>query len=167
MHPPGRSGGPVLWRRLARCVLRKAEEKWKAREWRVAFGGKYDNEYVLRGVMWVDHYWLFSEGAHGHEPKPESLRWTSTCKYEDGATLKYGNRGHTWDLHFMEVYDVLDYRFHRDGKGTQWAETTLRNGMGSWWRDGNTYRSKSAPMKTKCHRVVSHVVPTALKGSVG
>ena len=48
--------------------------------------------------MWVDHYWLSSEVYMvidiveelldlGMGPKPESLRWTSTCKYEDGATL--------------------------------------------------------------------------------
>ena len=29
----------------------------------------------------------------------------------------------------MEVFDVLSCRFHRDGKGTQGTEKTLRKGM--------------------------------------
>ena len=56
------------------------------------------------------------------EPKPESLWWTSTHKHEDKRTLCVGDRGKLWDLAFCEVFDVLGYRFHRDGKGFQGAE---------------------------------------------
>ena len=62
----------------------------------------------------------------------------------------------TWDLPFMEVFDVLGFRFRRDGKGMQGTEKTLRTGLGSLWRDGYIHR----------HRVVSHVFSTALHGSV-
>ena len=41
--------------RVAKYVLWKAEERWKAR----GFGGESDNEYVLRSMMWADNYWLF------------------------------------------------------------------------------------------------------------
>ena len=52
---------PVLWRCLAKYVLWKAAEKWKARGWETPFGGKSDNEYVLRGMMWAGNYWLFCD----------------------------------------------------------------------------------------------------------
>ena len=54
-----REGGmeaPVLWERVAKCVLWKAELKWKAKGWRLPFGGEKDDEYVLRGLMWADHH---------------------------------------------------------------------------------------------------------------
>ena len=57
-----RQGGveaPVLWRCLAKYVLRKAAEKWKARGWETPFGGKSDNEYVLHGMMWAGNCWVF------------------------------------------------------------------------------------------------------------
>ena len=38
---------PVFWGRVARYVLWKAEEKWKAGRWRLPFGGKKDNENVM------------------------------------------------------------------------------------------------------------------------
>ena len=53
---------PVLWGRLAKYVSWKAEEKWNARVWwGLDFGGKYDNEYVLRRMLWADNHWLFSD----------------------------------------------------------------------------------------------------------
>ena len=57
-----RQGGveaPVLWERVAKYVLWKAEEKWKARGWELSFGGESDNAYVLRSMMWADNYRLF------------------------------------------------------------------------------------------------------------
>ena len=99
------------------------------------------------------------------EPKPKSQRWTSTNEEEDKLTLKVGGRGKDWDLPFREVFDVLGYRFQRDGTGTQRFEKTLRKGMGSWWRDAKIYPSKSVSLKTKCQRVISHVFSTALKSS--
>ena len=50
----------------------------------------------------------------------------STYKTEDRATLKVGNR-----VLFKEVFEVLEYGFHRDGKkGAQGADRTLCKGMG-------------------------------------
>ena len=43
---------------MAKHVLVKADEKWN-RGWGLPFGGKNDNEYVLRCMMWADNYWLF------------------------------------------------------------------------------------------------------------
>ena len=59
-----RHGGveaPVLWGRVAKWVLWRAEEKWKANGWGLLFGGQHDNEYVLRGMMWADNYRLFCD----------------------------------------------------------------------------------------------------------
>ena len=47
------------------------------------------------------------------EPKRESLRWTGTYKREDVTPLKVLSREKTWDLPFMEVFDVFGYRFRR------------------------------------------------------
>ena len=60
------------------------------------------------------------------EPKPKSLWWTSTHKDEDGYNAEGGEQGHIGDLPFMVVFDVMGYRFHRDGKGAQGAEKALR-----------------------------------------
>ena len=38
----------VLWLRVTKYVLWQAEERWKARSWELSFGGKNDNEYLLR-----------------------------------------------------------------------------------------------------------------------
>ena len=59
-----RQGGvetPVLRGRVAKCVLWKVEEKWEANGWGLPFGGRHDNEYVLRGMMLADNYWLFCD----------------------------------------------------------------------------------------------------------
>ena len=100
------------------------------------------------------------------EPEPESLWWTSTHKHEDVRTLSVGSRDKVWDLPFCEVFDVLGYRFHRDGKGFQGAERSMCKALRSWWRDKYIYRSKTVPMTTKCKLVHSHVYSTVLNGSV-
>ena len=101
--------------------------------WGLTFGGEYDNQYVLRGMMWADSYWLFCDNKErlvsivndiieelldlDLESKPESLWWTSTHHAEEKETLKVENRGLAWDLPFKDVFEVLGCRFHRDGKG--------------------------------------------------
>ena len=97
------------------------------------------------------------------EPKPESLWWTSTYRGEEKTTLRVGSRTKTWEFPFREVFEVLGYRFHQDGKGFQGAERTMCKGMGSWWCDKFIYCSKTV---TKCKRVHSHVYSTALNGSI-
>ena len=172
----------MLWGRVAKHVLWKAEEKRRSRGWGLSFRRQTDNVYTLRSLMWADNYWLFCHDREilvhlvndiieelldlDMEPKPESLWWTSSYEEEGQITLKVTGRGKEWDLPFMEVFDVLGYRFQRDGKGTQGVEKTLRKGMGCWWRDAYIYRSKSVSLKTKCQRVVSHVFSTALNSSV-
>ena len=51
----------MLWGRVAKYVLWKADEKLKAGGWKLAFGGQTDNDYVLRGMMWADNCWLFCD----------------------------------------------------------------------------------------------------------
>ena len=79
---------------------------------------------------------------------------------------KWRGRGKEWDLPFVEVFDMLGYRFNRAGKGQQGVQKTLRKGMGSWWRDVYIYRSRSVPLKNRRQRVVSHVFSTALNSSL-
>ena len=112
----------VLWGRVAKYVLWKAEEKWKANGWELPFGGQQNNEDVVRGMMWADNHWLFCDNREklmcmvndiieelldlDMEPKPESPWWTSTHKHEDMTTLRVGSRGKTWDLPSREVFEV-------------------------------------------------------------
>ena len=133
-------------------------------------------------MMWADNYWLFCHDRKilvhmvndiieellvlDMEPKPESLWWTCSYEAEKQLTLKVAGRGKEWTLPFVEVFDVLGYRFNRAGKGAQGVEKTLRKGMASWWRDVYIYRSRSVPLKTKCQRVVSHVFSTPFNGSL-
>ena len=52
IYSTGRGGGveaPVLWRRVAK-YCGKAERKWKAKGWRIVFGGAGDDEFV----QWCD-----------------------------------------------------------------------------------------------------------------
>ena len=158
---------PVLWERVAKYVLWKAE-KWRAKGWGLPFGGQHDTEYVLRGMMWADNYWLSSDNRErlicmvsdiieelmdlDMEPKRESLWWTSTHKDKEKNPLRVESRNRAWVLPFCEVFDVLGYRFHRDGKGFQGAERTMCKGLRSWWRDKDIYRSKTVPMTVKCKR---------------
>ena len=51
----------MLLKRIAKYVLRKADEKWRAKGWGLSFGGQHDNEYTLRGMMWADNYRPFSD----------------------------------------------------------------------------------------------------------
>ena len=43
------------------------------------------------------------------------------------------NRWKSWDLPFVEAFDLLGSRFRRTGNWIQGNEKTLRKGMGSWW----------------------------------
>ena len=99
-------------------------------------------------------------------PKRESLWWTSTHKCEDMTTLRVGSGRKAWDLPFREVFEVLGYRYHRDGTGSQGAERTMCKGLVSWWRDKFIFHSKTVLMVTKCKRVHSHVYCTVLNGSI-
>ena len=84
-----RQGGleaPVLRGRVAEYF---GKVKWKANGWRLPWGGQQDNNFVLRGMMWADNYWLFCDNRDGlmcmvndsieelldldMAPKPESL----------------------------------------------------------------------------------------------
>ena len=49
----------MLWGRVAKDMLWKAEEEWTAKGWGLTFGGENDNEYVLWSVMWADNYRFF------------------------------------------------------------------------------------------------------------
>ena len=64
------------------------------------------------------------------EPKLESLSWACTYEREDTTTLKVGSRGNTWDLPFREVFEILGYRYHRDGKGIPRRRTNCVQGHG-------------------------------------
>ena len=55
-----------------------------------------------------------------------------TYKDEEKSTLRVESRDRTWDLTFREAFEVLGYRFRRDGKGFQGAERTMRKGLRSW-----------------------------------
>ena len=72
-----------------------------------------------------------------------------------------------WDLPSLkDVFEVLGYRFHRDGKESQGADRTMCKGTAIWWRDRYIYWPKNVPKQTKCRRIPSHVCSTDFNGSV-
>ena len=127
------------WGRVAKYVLWKAEEKWRAKGWGLPFGGQHDNEYVLRGMMWADNYWLFSDNREKLIFVVNIIIWELL-----DLTLRVGSGDRAWGLPFREVFDVLGYRLHRDGKGFQGAERTMCKGLRSWWRDKYICRSNDS-----------------------
>ena len=173
MHPLRRCGGSCE----AHCQVHALESGEKRGEPKAGdFGGQHDNEYTLRGMMWADNFWLFIDNREklicmvndiieelldlDMERNPESLWWTSTFQDENMRTLRVGVRDRAWDLLLCEVFDVLGYRFHRNGKGFQGVERSMCKALRSWWRD------KYITMTTKCKRVHSHVYSTVLNGSI-
>ena len=103
----GSEESPVLCERWVKYVWRKAERKWKAKGWRIMFGG--DDEHRFSGVMWADNYWLFNDDREmlkylvhdiieelmilDMESQPEFLWWTRTNKAEDGLALELRGGG--------------------------------------------------------------------------
>ena len=55
------------------------------------------------------------------EPKPWSW-WTSTYETQVGATLELGRKSKSWEMPFVEVFDLLVYRFLCNGQDSQGAE---------------------------------------------
>ena len=123
-------------RRRTRAVESRGEVEDQG--WGLAFERKYDDECSFRSTTWADTSQLFSDDRKKFvcmvediieklldldmEPKPESLRWTSTFKDEGVATLKVGG-------------DVL---FQRDGKRSGRNRT---NGQEKDWGAGGVVGS--------------------------
>ena len=84
----------------------------------------------------------------------KSLSWTGSYKEEEERTLQVGSRGNSWDTSFVEVFDLLGCPCRGTENRAQETEKTLRKGMGRWWRDGYTFRTKSVFLRRKCDRVV-------------
>ena len=103
MHPLRRCGHSCAVG--AHCQICALESRGKVRR-------QHDNEDKLRGMMWADNYWLFSDNREklicmvndiieelldlDVEPKPESLWWTSTHKHQDTQNVRVGSRGRIW-----------------------------------------------------------------------
>ena len=184
VHPSRWRGSSVAVgiRGQIRTYCGKYKKSGKQRVGGLPLGGQHDNEYLLCGMMWAGNHWLFCDNQErlvcmvndiidelldlDMGPKPESLWWTSTHKCEDMTTLRVGSGRKAWDLPFREVFEVLGYRYHRNGKGSQGAERTMCNGLVSWWKDKFIFHSKTVLMVTKCKRVLSHVYCTVLNGSI-
>ena len=100
--------------RTVRCIVRTHRpnmcfgERRKSGEPKAGDYASEGRTTTLRGMMWADNHWLFSDNREelicmvndtigkllnlDMEPKPESLWWTSTYKHEDMRTLRVGSR---------------------------------------------------------------------------
>ena len=122
----------VLWGCVTKYVFWKADEKWKAKGWRLPFDGQTTLnmcclawwELTTAGYCattkrdwYVVNDFIDELLDLDMEPKPQSLWWTCTERGEDTTML----RGNTWDLPFCEVFEVLGYRYHRGVNGFQGA----------------------------------------------
>ena len=84
---------PKLEVKVAKYVSCIFEEKWKAREWEICFGGEGAEEHRPGGVLWAEMHWIFCDDSNttktmvsdfideltalDMEPKPEPLWLTS------------------------------------------------------------------------------------------
>ena len=106
----------------------------------LSFGGQHDNEYTLRGLVWADNDWLFSDNREklicmvndiieelldlDMEPTLASLWWTSTHQHEDMETLRVGAEAESGICqsgicHSVRISMYWVTVFIRDGKGFQ------------------------------------------------
>ena len=131
----------MLWGRVAKYVLWKAEEKWKANGWGLPFGGQHDNEYVLRGMMWADNYWLFCDNKERltrmvndiiEELLDLDMAQAGIAVVDKHAQRRRKNdtssRGAETELGispFVKSLKSWDTRYHRGGKGFHGAERTM------------------------------------------
>ena len=76
----------------------------------------------------------------------ESLRWTSTTGEEVAETVTIGWDGKEWEVPFVRRFEILGYRFRRDGKGSE-GGTRLAKRFRSWWRDRLIYSARDEPLK--------------------
>ena len=145
---------PVLWGRVAKYVLGIAEEKWRAKGWALPFGGQNDNECVLRGMMWADNCWLFSDKREGlifrvndtieelldldMEPKPESLWWTNTYKDVEKTPLRVDSRNRASDLPFCGSLRCARIPFSSGREGIRHVYSIVLNGSIDWRWSGAT-----------------------------
>ena len=79
--------------------------------------------------------------------------------------MEVRNRRSSCKMSCVEEFGLLEYRFRRNGNGTEGIERTLNKRMTSWWRDAHIYRAKSVPMRARCDGVVSLALSTKLNGS--
>ena len=136
--------------------------------------GEGDDEHRLSGMISAGSYKIFSDDKEklkcmvndiieelmdlDMEPKPESFWWTSTCKAEDEVTLKVWSMDKSWETPFVDVFDLLGYRFRMNGKVF----------MGPKGRCGKIHTSTGPGVRRwgPSVKVVSNVFIAGLNGSV-
>ena len=167
--------------RVAKFVLWKAKEKWRAKGWELPFGGQQDNEYVLRGMMWANINWLFSNNreidVHGerHHRGVDGLGHVTQAGITvvDKHVQRRG-KDHTssWEVEPEHGSSL----FVKSLKS--WGTGIIGMGRGSMvpnapcaraWEAGGVINSSTARRQfrrtAKCKRVHSHVYSTVLNGS--
>ena len=69
--------------------------------------------------------------------------------------LDVGGRRKSWDLLFVQAFDLLGYRFSRTVKGIPGTEKTLRKGWEAGGRMGTSAIEKRVLEKEMCSHMLS------------
>ena len=76
---------------------------------------------------------------------------SSSCGEEKNTDVHKGKEK-MWEVPFVEEFDLLVYRFRRDGKWSDGVQRALNNGMRSWSWDKHIHQARSVSLKTKCEK---------------
>ena len=90
-----------------------------------------DGEYPLSSTMRAEKYQVFSddrENCKTWRMTSLTLWWTSTRTDEVEMVLEVGSTGKSWEMSFVEEFDLLEYQFRRNGKDLQGTERMRKKG---------------------------------------
>ena len=87
----------------------------------------------------------------------QSLWWTSTHAGEASKPMEIKVVEHCWVQPFLEDFDLLGYRYWRNGKCKIGVERSLSGRMNSRNKEAPVCRSKEELLRKKCHSSVTHV----------
>ena len=92
----------------------------------------------------------------------ECESWSSYffCLYasEEKEDMILGTSKGCYKFPFEDEFGVLGCALNRQGKTCEAEEERMQSANKSFWKDIMTFKSKDAPWRVKCQRLVDHVV---------
>ena len=83
------------------------------------------------------------------EPKPASLKWTSTFADEMMDNITISTRTGQHRILFKKKLKILGYIFNQSGRTQDSLEERMQSASKAWWRDVKIYRSTRCTVENK------------------
>ena len=131
--------------------------------------------------MWADDFWIMSHTQKMLEqmlrlieeasrwdlaPKPASLWWTSTYDSEEKSDINLGTSSGCYTFPFEDKFKKSGCAMNRQGKTHDAIEERMQSANKAFWKYILRIKSKDAPWKVKCRRLVHHVYMQSLRSEV-